>query len=245
MYRKTISWLHTAAASYGVSNNRTVAKVIDPKMGLVRTARKLWPKYATIQEDSKLRNKDWDQNYKDKRIVMWDNTGIRLHKPTDALLQRMTYSSYYAGNVGKGGIFVQLCGWMGTHELYPGAMSDSDYLNKTGILEEQKAFQEKDGGIPFTNILDKGYRSTRASWRNGQFVLQPTFAKCDKKFTTNEVLRSASIAADRSANERAVRVAKMSSYVKRGTEDHRMVVRLCDAWLAWSWQVNFMFLPVL
>ena len=157
MYGKTISSLQAAAALYGISNPRTIPKVIDAKLDLVLTARRRWPKYATMQEDAKLRNKSWDLNYKDKRIVMWDNTGIRLHKPTDALLQRMTYSSYYAGNVGKGGIFVQLCGWMGTHELYPGAMSDSDYLNKiTSILEEQKAFQEKDGGIPFTNISNKG-----------------------------------------------------------------------------------------
>ena len=46
----------------------------------------------------------------------------------------------------------------------------------------------------------------------------------DGKFSTGEVLRSASIAADRSGNERAVRVTKMSAYVKRGTTAHNDIV---------------------
>ena len=83
-----------------------------------------------------------------------------------------------------------------------------------------------------------------AAWRNGQFVLQPNFAPSDRKFSTKETLRGASIAADRSGNERAVRVSKLSAYVKRGTKLHKNVDRLCDVWLAWSWQANFMFKPV-
>jgi hypothetical protein len=163
------------------------------------------------------------------------------------MLQRITYSSYYKGNVGKGAVFIQLCGWLGTHELFPGAISDSEYMRKTGILEMQQQFQINDGGIPFTNVLDRGYRVSRAAWRHGQFVLQPVFASSDKKFSGTEVLLSASIAADRSANERAVRVSKLSSYIKRGTMAHnnKDLERLSDVWLAWSWQANFMFKPVL
>jgi hypothetical protein len=76
-------------------------------------------------------------------------------------------------------------------------------------------------------------------------VLQPTFSQGDRHFTTCEVLGSASVAADRSGNERSVRRSKMSSYVKRGTTQHKDIVRLCDVWLAWSWQTNFMYAPVL
>jgi hypothetical protein len=74
-------------------------------------------------------------------------------------------------------------------------------LNETGILEMQEAFAKANGGVPFTIILDRGYRSTRAACRQGQFVLQPTFAKSDKKFSTRDVLRAASVASDRSGNE--------------------------------------------
>ena len=183
------------------------------------------PKLAQVRVcggGRELRDPKWNERYQGKRVVFWDNTGIQLHKPSDAFLQRITFSAYYAGNVGKGGIFIQLCGWLGTHELYPGAISDSDYMDKGGVLQLQEEFQKEFGGPPFTNVLDRGYRSTRCAWRSGgQFVLQPTFAKSDRKFNASEVLRAAAIAADRSGNERAVRVAKMSSYVKRGTTTHK------------------------
>ena len=42
-------------------------------------------------------------------------------------------------------------------------MSDSDYLNKTGIHELQEQFEERDGGTAFTNILDRGYHATQAA----------------------------------------------------------------------------------
>jgi len=108
----------------------------------------------------------------------------------------LTYSAYYAGNVAKGGVFLQLCGWLATHELYPGAMSDSRYLNETGIIEEQEKFQKSDGEIPFINQIDRGFRSSLAAWKSGQFILQPNFTNSDGKFATGEVLCSASIAAD-------------------------------------------------
>ena len=58
---------------------------------------------------------------------------------------------------------------------------------------------------PWINILDKGYRVVEAAWREGrQFVLQPTFAKADKKFTSDEKIRSSAVASDRGENERAV-----------------------------------------
>jgi hypothetical protein len=245
VYGKTVPTIKAALACYRLKDKETVSRVIESKLAMVLLARRSWPTYASLQEDETLRNPKWNEKYAGKRPVFWDNTGISLHKAKDALIQRLTYSSYYSGNVGKGGVFVQLCGWLGTHELYPGAMSDTDYLNKTGILESQHLFQEKDGGEPFLNVLDRGYRSTRAAWRNGQFVLQPTFAQSDARFTTIGVIHSASVAADRSGNERAVKVSKMSSFVKRGTHTHKNTERLCDVWLAWSFQANFMFKPVL
>ena len=65
---------------------------------------------------------------------------------------------------------IQQCGWIGAYEIYPGAISDTDYLDQSLILDEQQLYQEKDGGVPFHNILDRGYCSTQAAWRRGQFV---------------------------------------------------------------------------
>jgi hypothetical protein len=50
---------------------------------------------------------------------------------------------------------------MGSWALWLGAISDTEYLERCGFLEAQKQFQQKDNSSnqPFTNILDKGYRS--------------------------------------------------------------------------------------
>lgn len=104
---------------------------------------------------------------------------------------------------------------MGVSELWTGAIGDSLYQEKTGVLKMQEQFAKDDvcegKNLLFTIILDKGYRIVRIAWRAGkQECLQPQFASSDRRFTTGEVLLTASIAADRFGNERGVRVCKMS-----------------------------------
>ena len=244
LYGRTVTNLRSVAIVYK-SNRKTIAKVIRSKIDLIKNIREKWPKYALMKEDEYLRSDKWKGRYKGKRVVFHDNTGVNMVKPSDSFNQRITYSSYYGGNVAKGGVFVQLCGWTGTYDLYPGAMSDSEYLNDTGIFSIQKEFQQMDGGDPFLNVVDRGYRITKAAWNNGrQFVLQPIFAKSDRQFNTIETLKSSSVAADRSGNKRYVRLSKMAkifeNYSKIGrTKDD--IQRLCDLWLTQSFQVNFMY----
>ena len=168
---------------------------------------------------------------------------MHIKHPVDSLLQRITYSSYYGGNVLKAGVHVQPCGWMGCYEAFPGAISCTEYFEKCGCLEEQQIFQSTDGNIPFINILDRGYRSTQAAWKRGQFVLQPVFILSDKKFSTKDCLRAAEIAADRSGNERAVWRSKHCNYLKYGVNklNSAEVNRLCDVWLCHGFQSNFMY----
>ena len=47
-------------------------------------------------------------------------------------------------NCAKGGVFLQLCGWMGVGELWYGAISDSTYIEKAKILERQRDFAQND-----------------------------------------------------------------------------------------------------
>ena len=95
-------------------------------------------------------------------------------------------------------------------------------------------------------MFDKGYRNRLAAWRTGkQLTLQPEFARSDQKFGRNATLTSARIAADRSGNERAVRLTKLSDYIKRGLSKRQEFKRLDDAWLVWGFQVNFMYREVL
>ena len=224
--------------------------LFDNKMKLVLTCRKLWPTYVSLKEDEELRNECWNTTYSGRRVVMWDNTSVHLPKPQNPEAQRNTFSQYYAGNVGKGAIFIQLCGWMGTYELWEGAVSDSDYFVRSGILQQQieyvTTYDKEYKDINWINILDKGYRVTSAAWRTGkQFVLQPSFAKADQKFSSLETLRSAAIASDRGANERAVRLAKMSGQIHNGVTGSQSLERLSDLWLTWSFQCNFIYKPVL
>ena len=198
-----------------------------------------------------LRNEKWDAKYPDERVVMWNDTNIPFtFKPSSAQMQKITYSSYYAMNCAKGGVFLQLCGWMGVEELWVGATSDSYYMEKSGILKRQKEFAEKDlvnGKVkPYCNVLDKGYRIMRKAYREGkQTCLQPKFAKSDAQFTSDELNYSGSVAADRSGNERAVRRAKLSSTLRRGLKPHGNPARLNKIWEAWGFQTNFMYGAVL
>ena len=196
-----------------------------------------------------LRSEKWRERYDNKRVTMWDNTNVDfMGKPSDPDLQRLTYSLYYGGNVAKGGVFLQLCGWLGGWDLWLGAMSDTDYFESSEILEKQEEFQKEDQSSPlsFTNILDKGYRSILAAWRaGGQLLLQPFFAKSDRQFTSEEVLLSAAVASDRSANERAVNRLKANGMICRGIHARQDLVMTADFWLAWGFQCNFMYKPVL
>ena len=154
------------------------------------------------------RSSKWKERYKNKRIIMWDNTNLDFKgKPTDTDLQRLTFSLYYNWNVAKGGLFLQLCGWLGAFELWLGGVSDSDYQERSGVLVFQRQLQESDKSseLCFTNIVDKGYKCVQVAWRTGgQLLLLPFFARSDRKFSSREVLLSGAVASDRSGHECAV-----------------------------------------
>ena len=128
-------------------------------------------------------------------------------------------------------------------------MSDTDYFDGSGLLKAQEVFQQNDKPheeLVFTNILDKGYRSVMAAWRaGGQLLLQPFFAKSDRKFSSSEVLLSAAVVSDRFANERAVNRMKQSGMIACGIHPKHDMDMSADLWLAWGFQCNFMFKPVL
>ena len=138
----------------------------------------------------------------------------------------------------------------GGHGAEVGCVSDTKYMDESGFLEAQEEFVKTDvldgKVLPFTNVWDKGFRSRLAAWRKGkQHALQPEFAKSDSKFGRNKTLTSAKIAADRAGNERAVRLTKMSGYIKRGLARRQKFRHLGDAWLGWGFMINFMYGEVL
>jgi len=221
MKRENMGWKIPSFRSIGYARSKTTLRgVFDDKLAKESAARESWSMFASYEEEQELMTDDSKQKpYKNKRAIMWDMTNIVIPKPGDADLQRRTYSKYYGHNCFKGSVGLQLCGWIITYDLWLGAVSDTMYQEKCGVLKLQEDFARydkvDDKEIPFLNIFDKGYRIRLAAWRNGnQLVLQPHFAKSDEKFSGKATLSSASMAADRSANERAVRLAKQPGYLK-------------------------------
>ena len=66
-----------------------------------------------------------------------------------------------------------------------------------------------------------------------------------RKFNTREVNRSSTVASDRSGNERADNVAKRVGFLKRGLRPNESSDVIADVWIAWGFQANFMYKPVL
>jgi hypothetical protein len=252
LYGKSLSRWVDAELKY-MCNHQLLRDIYDNKLKKVLSVRSAWPRYVTIQEDETYRNNitgKWIA-YEGRRVVMFDNTIVNMIQPSDGGAQRATYSLYYSGNVGKGAVFIQPCGWIGTHVMWTGGVSDLQYMKEGEVFSTLNKrlltcpFEnDTTRQIPFTVVLDRGYRITMEARREGgHAVIQPVFAS-DRHFTTVEILVSSTISKDRSGNERAVKYARISDYIKKGLYNNESTDRLCNTWLAWGFQVNFVYLPV-
>jgi hypothetical protein len=104
----------------------TLRDVYDRKLEeLIKNFRRQWPTYALLDKDKSYRKEFKREAYLGCRVVMYDNTNIQMKQPSDSETHWVTYSLYYSGNVGKGAVFIQQCGWMGSHEIWTGGVSDT------------------------------------------------------------------------------------------------------------------------
>ena len=92
-----------------------------------------------------------------------------MYQPSDTSLQDTTWSQYYNMNCAKGGVPLQLCGWMWADSLSTRVVSDSVYQSKCSIFNEQSEFSRIDTQvgedvISFKNVYDKGYRCTEYAY---------------------------------------------------------------------------------
>jgi hypothetical protein len=113
---------------------------------------------------------------------MHDNTNVPMRNPSDADLNGALCSKHHGQCCAKGGVSVQLCGWIQNLELCAGGIDDSGYIETVGVLEEQKQFADADetSAECFLNIFDKGCRCTLAARKQGQNCLHTKFAKSDE-----------------------------------------------------------------
>ena len=97
--------------------------------------------YFLFEEYRDLQKEKWNEKYVNQRAIFWDDTNVSLaYQPIGASKQRLTYLAYYGKNYTKGGVFLQLCGWLGVEELWVGATSDTHYQENTKIFERQDRF---------------------------------------------------------------------------------------------------------
>jgi hypothetical protein len=232
-------------------SDRHLRQLFGDKVRKINEIRKTVGPYVTYLEDKTMRQQKWETEYSNNRLIMWDNTYVLLcFKPADAEAHRNTYSAYYGGNVGKGAVFIQPCGWMGTHELWMGAVSDTEYMLQSKVFDQQEIFiKQRDplySHILWLNMLDRGYRNLGDyAWnKGGQMIVQPNFARSDGRFTSYDTLQSASVAAICAGNELAVKNIKASKYISTGLQSNESCKRVCEVWLCWGFQINYMYKPV-
>ena len=144
--------------AYSKYDTHALRRVSDAKCQIVLSCRSSWPTYVSYEEDHALCKEKWKVKYENKRVVQWDDINVPfMYKPSMANKQHLTYSSYYGMNCAKGGVFLQLCGWIGVASLWVGTTSDLHYQENNGIFKRQEAFTANDliNGviIPFLNIL--------------------------------------------------------------------------------------------
>ena len=112
-------------------------------------------------------------------------------------------------------------------------------------MQETFAACDWTSNSPFKMLFDRGYRLILDALTHGQqLCIQPTYARSDRQFGTRSVIYSAAVATTHSGNEQAVHQIKHSWLLRRrgyGFQTGWGVDMLCDIWLAWGFQVNFMY----
>lgn len=73
------------------------------------------------------------------------------------------FPCYCAGNVLKAGVGCTPFGWSFPGPLWTGGVPDSEYLERSGILQDQEQLAEDDGGPPVCNVTDKGFKCEGAA----------------------------------------------------------------------------------
>ena len=216
-------------------------RIVRLKLVLVIGARKQWSMYATYKEDMLDCSSKWSDDFGNTRVIMHNNTNIGLPRASAGDQQRSLYSEYYGKCCAKGGVCIQLCGWICATHLVTGHACNKMSMESTRILPQQQQFQEHDKVnntlLPFLLVLDKGYRITALARQQAQSCCQPIFAKSDEQYQRNDLLLSARVAVNRSGNERGVKYMKHSLIVCRGIKHGNFdLATINDVWLLWGFK---------
>ena len=98
-------------AYWGLNRNQMNA-VKDSKLHLELASLLSWPKFTSNEEDLALCDNTKWLRYNGTRPIFWDMSNVSAVQFSNSDLQRATYSDYYGENCWKGGVGIQLCGWL-------------------------------------------------------------------------------------------------------------------------------------
>ena len=135
-------------------------------------------------------------------------------------------------------------------------MSDTDYNKRAGYLKEQHKFQENDlvfddgdamgRKVVFLILYNRGYRAKMAAYLEGKQEVVPSLAsRSNERFRDRMTVYAATVAHNRSGNERSVNVCKRSAMVKRGFKPGMNPIRFNAVWRGWAFRANFTYEAVL
>src|SRR3990167_6048666 len=131
-------------------------------------------------------DEEWNDMYPvDKcRLVLWDTTDYRLSfLPSERGMQRLMYCHYYKGHVCRGGVGMTACSWAIPGPLWT-PISDTSYMEKSGIFQNQKNQAHQDGRPPFVNMTDKGMRDQLLAQKYGQRMILPSTCRMKANYMT-------------------------------------------------------------
>jgi hypothetical protein len=60
------------------TSQHTLRRIFDGKIKIHIKIRNKWPVFVTFKEDEQLRKQYWNDEYKGRRLVMWDNTDVKI-----------------------------------------------------------------------------------------------------------------------------------------------------------------------
>jgi hypothetical protein len=71
------------------TSSKTLRTIFDHKRDIHMKCVSIWPKFVSYVEDNSLRKIKWDEHYRDRRVIMWENTNVPFcYKPSASDVQR-------------------------------------------------------------------------------------------------------------------------------------------------------------
>ena len=91
-----------------------------------------------------MKEKKWNDDFQNRRVIMNEKKNVTIASPINTDQQLSLLSEYYAECYAKGGVSVQLGGWIFTLHCFMGGIDDIKYIIQSKLLKQQELFQQQE-----------------------------------------------------------------------------------------------------